>query len=181
MVPSDDEAPIEDQPLSADASPTTLSLGYVADSDPEEDPSDYPTDRGDDDDEEESSRDDADDEDEEKASEDEDEEEEEHLAPADSPTLPAVDLVPLAEDTEAFEKDESTPTPPVPSPRLHSQAMEAQIRALQRDVDILQWQRIRDEDRLMSHIQHEHDKFKELVRTVETGPQDGPADVGSSC
>ncbi|GJX87054.1 hypothetical protein Tco_0337828 [Tanacetum coccineum] len=43
-----------------------------------------------------------------------------------------------------------------------------------------EWQRIRDEDRLMSHIQHEHDKFKELVRTVETGPQDGPADVGSS-
>ncbi|GJU66277.1 hypothetical protein Tco_1252536 [Tanacetum coccineum] len=123
LVPFEDEAPIEDLPLPADASPTTLSSGYVADSDPEEDPEedplDYPTDRGDDDDEEESSRDDADDEDKDEASEDEDEEEEEHLAPADSPTLPAVDPVPLAEDTEAFEKDESTPTPPVPSPRLH--------------------------------------------------------------
>ncbi|GKD08325.1 hypothetical protein Tco_1188010 [Tanacetum coccineum] len=54
--------------------------------------------------------------------------------------------------------------------------MEAQIRALQRDVDILQRKRIRDEDRLMSHIQHEHGRFKELVRTIETGPQDGPAD-----
>nr|GEU44041.1 putative reverse transcriptase domain-containing protein [Tanacetum cinerariifolium] len=43
-----------------------------------------------------------------------------------------------------------------------SQAMEAQIRALQRDVDVLQRQRIRDEDRLTSHIQHEHDMFREL-------------------
>nr|GEU45529.1 hypothetical protein [Tanacetum cinerariifolium] len=54
LVPSDDEVPIEDQPLLADASPTTLSLGYVADSDPskedpEEDPTDYPTDGRDDD------------------------------------------------------------------------------------------------------------------------------------
>ncbi|GJW38979.1 hypothetical protein Tco_0064824 [Tanacetum coccineum] len=44
---SDDEIPVEDQPLPADASPTTLSSGYVADSDleedPEEDPTDYPT------------------------------------------------------------------------------------------------------------------------------------------
>ncbi|GJR01468.1 hypothetical protein Tco_0524452 [Tanacetum coccineum] len=38
LVPSYDEAPIEDQPLPADASPITLSPGYVADSDPEEDP-----------------------------------------------------------------------------------------------------------------------------------------------
>ncbi|GKC27459.1 putative reverse transcriptase domain-containing protein [Tanacetum coccineum] len=42
------------------------------------------------------------------------------------------------------------------------QAIEAQIRALQRDVDVLQRQRIRDEDRLTNHIQHEHDRFKEL-------------------
>ncbi|GJU58221.1 hypothetical protein Tco_1235987 [Tanacetum coccineum] len=41
-------------------------------------------------------------------------------------------------------------------------------------------QRIRDEDRLMSHIQHEHDRFRELVRTTEVGPQDGPVDAGSS-
>ncbi|GJU73135.1 hypothetical protein Tco_1264540 [Tanacetum coccineum] len=42
-------------------------------------------------------------------------------------------------------------------------------------------QRIRDEDRLMAHIQHEHNRFRELVRSVEAGPQDGPADASSSC
>ncbi|GJY87117.1 hypothetical protein Tco_0501745 [Tanacetum coccineum] len=62
-----------------------------------------------------------------------------------------------------------------------SLAIEAQIRALQRDVNVLQRQRIRDEDRLTSHIQNEHDMFRELVRTTEVGSQDGPADVGSSC
>ncbi|GJW01074.1 hypothetical protein Tco_1556325 [Tanacetum coccineum] len=59
MVPSNDEVPIEDQPLPADASPTTLSPGYVADSDPseedpeedpKEDPAEYPADGGEDDD-----------------------------------------------------------------------------------------------------------------------------------
>ncbi|GKA46978.1 hypothetical protein Tco_0739861 [Tanacetum coccineum] len=102
--------------------PTALSPGYVADSDPKEDPkedpADYPADGGDNDDE--SSEDDADDEDEKEASEeeeDDDEEEEEHLAPADSSDVPAVDLVPSARDTEAFEIDESAPTPPSPRPR----------------------------------------------------------------
>ncbi|GJX40374.1 hypothetical protein Tco_0255364 [Tanacetum coccineum] len=45
------EGPMKDQPLSADASPTALSLGYIADSDPEEDkedpeedPADHPVD-----------------------------------------------------------------------------------------------------------------------------------------
>ncbi|GKD41367.1 hypothetical protein Tco_1261574 [Tanacetum coccineum] len=37
LVPSDDEAPMEDQPLPVDASPVALSPGYVADSDPDED------------------------------------------------------------------------------------------------------------------------------------------------
>ncbi|GJZ81337.1 hypothetical protein Tco_0646331 [Tanacetum coccineum] len=50
-----------------------------------------------------------------------------------------------------------------------SQAIKAQIRALQRDVDVLQRQRIKDEDRLTSHILHEHDRFRELVRNVEAG------------
>ncbi|GKB89756.1 hypothetical protein Tco_0962028 [Tanacetum coccineum] len=57
------------------------------------------------------------------------------------------------------------------------QAMEAQIRALQRDVNLLQRQRISDEDRLTRHIQHDHDRFvelvrtaRELVRTAEAGP-----------
>ncbi|GKG34312.1 hypothetical protein Tco_0437008, partial [Tanacetum coccineum] len=45
-------------------------------------------------------------------------EEEEHLAPTDSTTLPVVDHVPSTEDTEAFETDESAPTPSR-SPRLH--------------------------------------------------------------
>ncbi|GKE17896.1 hypothetical protein Tco_1425473, partial [Tanacetum coccineum] len=60
------------------------------------------------------------------------------------------------------------------------QAMEAQIRALPRDVDVLQRQRIRDEDKLMAHIQHEHNRLRNLVRVVEAGPQDGPEDAGSS-
>ncbi|GKE50170.1 hypothetical protein Tco_1481428, partial [Tanacetum coccineum] len=45
------EEPMKDQPLSADASPTALSPGYIADSnleedkeDPEEDPADRPAD-----------------------------------------------------------------------------------------------------------------------------------------
>ncbi|GJU62593.1 hypothetical protein Tco_1244428 [Tanacetum coccineum] len=90
LVLADDEAPIEDQPLSADASPTALSLGYVADSDHEEDLEEsagYP--------------------DEEEDSEDENEEEEEHLALTNSTTLPVVDLVPSSEDTEAFETVDS--------------------------------------------------------------------------
>ncbi|GKD57865.1 hypothetical protein Tco_1291252 [Tanacetum coccineum] len=103
LASSDDEIPVEDQPLPVNASPTALLLGYVADSnpeDPEEDPADYPIDEGEDDEEDESS-------------EDDDEEEEEHLALADS-TLPAIDYVPSAEETKPFETDESTATPPPP-------------------------------------------------------------------
>ncbi|GJZ60864.1 hypothetical protein Tco_0616680 [Tanacetum coccineum] len=115
VVPSDDEAqsaPIKDQPLPVDASPTALSPSYVADSDPsekdpEEDPAEYPADRGDDDNDD----DDDDDEDDE-----EDEEEEENLASADSTTLPYTDLVPSVEDTKAFKTDESAPTPTYTSP-----------------------------------------------------------------
>ncbi|GKG40756.1 hypothetical protein Tco_0469968, partial [Tanacetum coccineum] len=109
LVPPDAEAPIEDQPLPDDASPTTLSSGYVAASDPEEDPevdpTKYPVDGGDDDDDDDDDKD------------DEDEDEEEHLAPADSTTLHTVDPVSLAKDIEAFETDKSAPTPP--SPRSH--------------------------------------------------------------
>ncbi|GKA98911.1 hypothetical protein Tco_0826848 [Tanacetum coccineum] len=110
-----EQAPLSpDYPIPNDASPTALSLGYVVDSDleedPEEDPTDYPTDGGDDDDE--SSRDDVDNEDKEGVSkEEEDHKEEEHLAPADSSVVPVVDLVPSVEDTEAFKTDESAPTP----------------------------------------------------------------------
>ncbi|GKC83383.1 hypothetical protein Tco_1139100, partial [Tanacetum coccineum] len=46
--------------------------------------------------------------------EDDDDDEEEHLALADSSVVPIDDLVPSTEDTEAFETDESAPTPPPP-------------------------------------------------------------------
>ncbi|GJZ93131.1 hypothetical protein Tco_0665196 [Tanacetum coccineum] len=64
VAPSDDEVPIKDQPLPADALPTALSSDYIVDSDPkedpdedleddpEDDPADYPTDRGDEEEEE---------------------------------------------------------------------------------------------------------------------------------
>ncbi|GJR77516.1 hypothetical protein Tco_0089881 [Tanacetum coccineum] len=128
LVPSDAEAPLEDQPLPADASPTTLSPGYVADSDldedpeedPEEDHADYLANGGDGDDE--PSDDDDDDTDNEDEEPFEDEEEEEHLALADPSAVPVVDLVPSAGDTEVFETDESAPTP-VPSPRRHTARM----------------------------------------------------------
>ncbi|GJW96262.1 hypothetical protein Tco_0178070 [Tanacetum coccineum] len=110
LIPSYDEVLIKDQSLPADASTTALSLGYVADSDPEEDPADYPIDVGYEE-EEEFYEDDADDKDEEDASE-----EEEHLDPANSSTIPIDDPIPSTEETEPFETDESAPTPP--SPRL---------------------------------------------------------------
>ncbi|GJR50719.1 hypothetical protein Tco_1401240 [Tanacetum coccineum] len=120
LAPSDDDIPVEYQPLPADASPTALSPGYVVDShseedpeeDLEEDPTDYPADRGDD-------EDDKDDKDDEEAfeEEDDDEEEEEYLASVDSSAVPTVDPVSSAEDTKAFETDESAPTLPPPRPR----------------------------------------------------------------
>ncbi|GJV00499.1 putative reverse transcriptase domain-containing protein, partial [Tanacetum coccineum] len=99
LAPSDEEVPVEDQPYVVADSPIALSLGYVADSDPEEDsedgPIDYPADRGDGDD-------------------DDDKEEDEHLAPANSVVAPVVDHVPSSEETELIETDESAATPPSP-------------------------------------------------------------------
>ncbi|GJZ24803.1 hypothetical protein Tco_0562262 [Tanacetum coccineum] len=43
---------------------------------------------------------------------------------------------------------------------LEREAMEAQIRALHAKVRVMQRQRIDDGDRLTSHIQHEHDRFR---------------------
>ncbi|GJX27968.1 putative reverse transcriptase domain-containing protein [Tanacetum coccineum] len=119
LTPSDAEIPIKDQPHAADASPIALSPGYIADSDPEDEskdgPTDYPADVGDDDDDD-SSRDDADEEDAEEASK-EDEEEEEYLAPADSIAVsPAIDPVPSAKETGPFKTDKSVATPPPPPP-----------------------------------------------------------------
>ncbi|GKD73790.1 hypothetical protein Tco_1332072, partial [Tanacetum coccineum] len=71
-----------------------------------EDGDDEPSDDGDDD---------TDDEDEEPIK---DEEEEEHLAPADPSVVPVVDPVLSARDIEAFETDESTPTPRSPQTRV---------------------------------------------------------------
>nr|GEW40830.1 hypothetical protein [Tanacetum cinerariifolium] len=87
LEPSDDEAPLEDQPLLAEASLIAASPDYVADSDPEEDleddQADYPADGGDGDDEPPDDDDDDDtaDEDPEEEpfkDEEDDEEEEEH-------------------------------------------------------------------------------------------------------
>ncbi|GJS69153.1 hypothetical protein Tco_0701994 [Tanacetum coccineum] len=130
LVPSDAEVPLEDQPLPVDASPTALSPGYVADSDPdedleedpEEDHANYPDD-GEDGDDEPSDDDDDDDTDDEDGEhfedEDDDEEEEEHLALTDSYTIHVADLVPSARDTEAFETDESASTPRSPQTKVH--------------------------------------------------------------
>ncbi|GKF79125.1 hypothetical protein Tco_0234693, partial [Tanacetum coccineum] len=82
------------------------------DEDHEEDPVDYPANGGDDgDDEDEPSDDDDDDEVDIEAN---DKEKEEHPASADSISiaLPATDQAPSAEETEPFETDESSATPP---------------------------------------------------------------------
>nr|GEV45933.1 putative reverse transcriptase domain-containing protein [Tanacetum cinerariifolium] len=125
MAPSDDEAPLEDQPLPANALPIASSSDYVADFDPEEDlkedpkddQADYPGDGGDGDDEpsDDDDDDDTDDEDpkEEPFKEDE-EEEEEYLALADSFDVPIVDLVLRAKETEELEANEPTDAPRSP-------------------------------------------------------------------
>ncbi|GJR11977.1 putative reverse transcriptase domain-containing protein, partial [Tanacetum coccineum] len=139
-APSDNDIHVEDQPYADDASPTAESPGYIADSDsmeedtdedyinypdepedgeedddedPEEDPEEDPSEEHEPEDDEDD--DDTDDEDEELT---EDEEEEEHIAPADSFAVPVVDPVPSAEDTKAFETDESAPTPGSPQTRI---------------------------------------------------------------
>ncbi|GKG28515.1 hypothetical protein Tco_0406842, partial [Tanacetum coccineum] len=110
--PSPDYVPglegLEQVPLSLDyvlervARVLALSLGYVADSNPEEDPADYRVDEGDDDDDELFNDDDDDDDDEEEeeqeAFENDEEEEEEHPTLVDSFIIPVDDHVPSAED-----------------------------------------------------------------------------------
>nr|GEV72530.1 putative reverse transcriptase domain-containing protein [Tanacetum cinerariifolium] len=121
------EAPLEDQPLPADASPIATSPDYVADSDPKEDPEEYPEDDqanypadGEDGDDKPSDDDDDDDtgdedlEEEPFKDEEDDEEEEEHLASTESSAVPIVDPVLPAEDTEALEADEPTYVPGSP-------------------------------------------------------------------
>ncbi|GJX15489.1 hypothetical protein Tco_1278993 [Tanacetum coccineum] len=92
LAPAEDEIVAKDQPYADYVSPAALSLGYVVDSDPKEDPEDglvdYPADGGDDDDDD--------------FFDDDEEEEEEHLALADSVIAPAVDPVPSSEETKPF-------------------------------------------------------------------------------
>nr|GEV23870.1 hypothetical protein [Tanacetum cinerariifolium] len=105
LVPSGDEAPIEDQHLPADALLITLSPDYPSDDDDNDD-------------------DDTDDEDVD-ASEDEDDDEEEHLAPFDSFIVLDVDHVSSVGDTEAFKTDEAWNTVRLEPPM--SASMEARI------------------------------------------------------
>ncbi|GKB98183.1 hypothetical protein Tco_0984320 [Tanacetum coccineum] len=129
--PSLDYTPIEDQPLLDDASPIALSLGYVTDFDPEDDPKEDteedPAKGGDDDDDDESSDDDDDDDDEgQEASKDDNEEEEEHPALADSSDVPAYDPTLIATVAVALPLSPppslltllSSPLPYIPSPPL---------------------------------------------------------------
>nr|GFA98632.1 hypothetical protein [Tanacetum cinerariifolium]GFA98658.1 hypothetical protein [Tanacetum cinerariifolium] len=133
--------PVRDRPYADDASPTAESLVYIANSasmeedsidypdepedddedpeeDSEEDHTDYPADGEDGDDEpfnDDDDNDDTNDKDEEPTKdEDYEEEEEEHLASTGSSAVPVVDHVPSAGDIEAFETDESAPTPRSP-------------------------------------------------------------------
>ncbi|GJZ84847.1 hypothetical protein Tco_0650186, partial [Tanacetum coccineum] len=140
-VPTDDDIQVEDQPYADDASPTAESLGHIADSqsmeeysidypykpedndedleeDPEEDHTDDPANGEDGDDEPSDDDDDDDDTDDEDKEPTKDEEEEEHIAPADPSAIPVVDPVPSVGDTEAFETDESAPTPRSPQTRV---------------------------------------------------------------
>nr|GEU41119.1 hypothetical protein [Tanacetum cinerariifolium] len=101
MPAEDDILLAEEQPLPNVALPTTESPGYIDESDPEEDPTDYPANEGEE----------GDDEDEDIDIEG-DEEEDEYLSPVDSTVvaLPAIDHASFAEETEPFETDESTAT-----------------------------------------------------------------------
>nr|GEU99197.1 peptidase S10, serine carboxypeptidase, alpha/beta hydrolase fold protein [Tanacetum cinerariifolium] len=129
-IPLEDEHIIlaKEQPLPPDVSPTTESLGYVAESDLEEDPEEYkddeikngpvdhPIDGGvdRDDDDGDSSGYDADD-------EDEEEEEEEHLASADSAVVIPIDE--LASPPEGIE-----PIIPLPSTNIATTGARITIR-----------------------------------------------------
>ncbi|GJV34182.1 putative reverse transcriptase domain-containing protein [Tanacetum coccineum] len=134
MPPKDDVLPAEEQPLPAAVSLTADSLGYIPESnleedpeedddeDPEKDATNYPTDR-DDGEEEDPSENKANDEDE---GEDDEKEEEEHSAPADSVPPPLVHCttarisIPAQAPVPFLFKEEverflAIPTPP-PSP-----------------------------------------------------------------
>nr|GEU99265.1 putative reverse transcriptase domain-containing protein [Tanacetum cinerariifolium] len=95
MPPEDEVFLAEEQPLPAAVSPTVESPGYIADSNPEEDPADYPADGGDDDDDDDdgSSDNDDDDNDDDDVKDEDEDEEKEHPALADSILTPLVHRV----------------------------------------------------------------------------------------
>nr|GEU40570.1 putative reverse transcriptase domain-containing protein [Tanacetum cinerariifolium] len=115
MPPEDEVFPAEEQPLPAAVSPTTDSPGYIADSDPEEDPTDYPVDEGDDDDDDDGSSNNDDD-----VEEDEEEEEaQEHPASAESIPPPLIDrLLTIPSPPPSPFSPWSSPLPYIPSPPL---------------------------------------------------------------
>ncbi|GJY41213.1 hypothetical protein Tco_0428483 [Tanacetum coccineum] len=105
-VPSDDDSQAEDQPYAEDASPTTESPGYIADSEPMEDDTDadsidYPDEPGTDDEDED--EDPEEDPSEEHEPENEDAKEDESSEDSD--------------ETEPFEENETAATPPPPRHR----------------------------------------------------------------
>ncbi|GJS43675.1 putative reverse transcriptase domain-containing protein [Tanacetum coccineum] len=61
---------------------------------------------------------------------------------------------------------------------LHAQllALRIEVKTLHDEVRVLQRQRIDDGERLTRHIQHEHDRFREIERTRDAERQDGTAD-----
>nr|GEV98664.1 hypothetical protein [Tanacetum cinerariifolium] len=145
-MPLEDEIlPAEEQPLLVADSPTADSLGYIPESDPEEDPTNYPVDGEDNDNDDDGSSDNDEDDDdvEEEEEEDEDEDEDkEHPAPADSVpppvhrvtariSIPFQALVPFLSETEVARLLAiltpppsplslwSLPLPQIPSPLPH--------------------------------------------------------------
>nr|GEY01984.1 hypothetical protein [Tanacetum cinerariifolium] len=101
MPPEDEILPAEEQPLPATESPTADLPRYILESDPEEDPTDYPTEEGDDDELPDDDKDDDDDD-----VEEDEEEEEVHPASADSIPPPPVHRV-----TARMSIREHPPTP----------------------------------------------------------------------
>ncbi|GJY67020.1 hypothetical protein Tco_0469258 [Tanacetum coccineum] len=123
-VPGPEHRPSPDYVPGLENPPSPAKVPYVREpkGGPRGGSYDYPANGGDGDDEpsdDDDDDDDTDDEDKEPfEDEDDEEEEEEHLAPVDSSDVPAIDPVPLAGDTEAFETDESAPTPRSPQIRI---------------------------------------------------------------
>ncbi|GJV60582.1 hypothetical protein Tco_1466682 [Tanacetum coccineum] len=157
-IPLEDEHvfPAKEQPLPPVVSPTAESLGYVVESDLEEDPEEYeddetedgpinyPMDGGEDgdDDDGNSHRDDTDDDD---GDEEDEEEVEEHLAPADSAVVlgllsgfrPSISLPPEAEVERLLAMPTPPPSPPISLSPLSAGEHLARIASTQALIDVV--------------------------------------------